>query len=136
LRLAAVDLKAQVEIEGSGGGLLVGDRQSYLFQIWLRAGAAQEFLHQGPSYAFSAVGEFDVDAPDVSFAASLLFARAVESRHAGGLSVDECCQHEAFAGTETKPGGRGLRSHQSVGIGRGGKSQRLGLESFEAEVPE
>ena len=52
------------------------------------------------------------------------------------MSVDECCQHEVFAGTETKPGGRGLRGGQSVGAGRGGKSQRLGLEGFETEMPE
>jgi hypothetical protein len=56
-----------VEIERSGGGLLLGDGQSYLFQIWLQAGAAQEFLHQGSFYAVSAVGGFDVNAPDVSF---------------------------------------------------------------------
>ena len=48
----------------------------------------------------------------------------------------ECCQHEVFAGTETKPGGRGLQGCQSVGAGRGGKSQRLGLEGFETEMPE
>jgi hypothetical protein len=125
-----------LEIGRSGGGLLLGDGQSYPFQIWLQAGAAQEFLHQGSSYAFSAVGGFDVDAPDVSFVASLFFGGAAESGHAGGLSVDECCQHEAFAGTETKPGGRRRQSGQSVGAGRGGKSQWLGLESFEAEVPE
>ena len=46
------------------------------------------------------------------------------------LPVDECCPHEVFAGTETKPGRRGLRSGQSVGAGRGGKSQRLGLKGF------
>ena len=71
--------------------------------------------------------------------ASLFFGRAVESGHAGGLSVDECCQYEVFAGTETKPGGPGLRSGQSVGAGLGGKkpaARSLGLEGFETEMPE
>jgi len=63
----------------------------------LQAGAAQEFLDQGSSYAFSAGDGFDLDAPDVSFVASLLFPRTVESAHAGGLSVDQGCQHEVFA---------------------------------------
>ena len=51
LGLAAVDLKAQLQIQLPGGCLPPGNRQGDLFEIWLHAGPAQEFLHQRSSEA-------------------------------------------------------------------------------------
>jgi hypothetical protein len=97
LRLATVYLKAQLQIERSGGCLPAGHGQSHLFQIWLQLSPAQELHHQRSTDTFSALFLFDVYTPDASFVSGLLFRRAVEAHHSDDLAANECCQYKVFA---------------------------------------